>query len=60
MQAGYFTGPEMLDRSTRRARVAELLPTYVLKVKDDLAFHVWHFSGYIIQYGFKPRTSTGR
>jgi hypothetical protein len=53
VQAGYFTGPEMLDRTTKRARVAEVLPTFGLTFGDQVGFLVRHFSGYIIQVGFK-------
>src|SRR5688500_11253869 len=57
LQAGYFTGPVMLDRATKRARVAEVLPTYALKLKNDVAFLAWHFSGYMIQWSFKRDNS---
>jgi hypothetical protein len=51
LQGGYFTGREMLDRGSKRARVAEVLPTFGVALDDAVAFNVWHFSGYLFGWG---------
>jgi hypothetical protein len=55
VQAGYFTGPDALDRATKKARLAEVIPTLGISTGTDIAFFVWHFSGYTVQWGFKGR-----
>lgn len=54
---GYFTGRDALDGATKRAKLAELLPTLGTAAEGTVAFNVWHFSGYIAGWG---RTGTDK
>jgi hypothetical protein len=52
LHLGYFTDPGALDRSSKRAQIAELISGLALVTNDAVVFPVWHFSGYAVVWGF--------
>jgi hypothetical protein len=50
MRGAYFTDKSLLDQSTARALVTELLPATTDLLKGRVGFPINHFSGYLVSW----------
>jgi hypothetical protein len=51
LELGYFASDADLDQANGAAAVTEVRPALALNLGREVAFPVWHFSGYIVSWG---------